>query len=56
MKKEFVNMTTGEIIAKPSKLKAFIYFYKDSKKYKYRVKWCDVKPIEEFDLSSNATY
>lgn len=56
MKKEYINMTTGEIIAKPNKLQAFIYFYKDSKKYKYRVKWCDVKSIEEFDLSSNATY
>ena len=47
MKKEYINMTTGEVIAKPNKLKAFIYFYRDSKKYKYRVRWCDVKHLKE---------
>ncbi len=42
MKKFYINITTGEIIKKFTKLGAYIYFKKDSKRFNYSLKRADI--------------
>ena len=44
--KEYIDLTTGEVITRKNKLQAFIYFYKESKKWKYRTSWAEVKELK----------
>ena len=41
-KKYYLNLETGEIIGRKSRLGAYIYFKADGKKVGYKVRWTDI--------------
>ncbi len=41
---EYLNLNTGEIIKRLTKLGAYIYFKRDGKHYDYKTKWSYVVP------------
>ena len=45
---KYINLNTGEIIKRLSRLGAYIYFKRDGKKCDYKTKWSYVIPYRKF--------
>lgn len=43
---EFLNYITGEINYFTNKISAYFYFKKDSKQFKYKLKWRNIQKIK----------
>ena len=45
---EYINLNTGEIIKRLTRLGAYIYFKADGKKFDYKTKWSYVMPYSRY--------